>query len=81
MAEEFRALALPALGESWMNSLPRGPLSKREMKALVRQRRDADEIQLLRELVAAGSESARIMVTLDPTREIIQVVMSALRHR
>lgn len=81
VAEEFRVLALPTLGEGWVDTLPRVPLSKQELKVLVRQQYEADELLVLRELAVLGSESARIITSLELTREIVQVTMTLLRHR
>ena len=79
--EEFRTMALPTLGPGWMESLPRIPLSKEETKDMIRHRHEEDELFVLRELSVLGSESAKIIIELELTREIVAAAMATLKYK
>ena len=76
--EEFRQIALPILGDDWHRTLPRVPLTKEELKEVVRRQWERDEILALRQLAELGSFSAGIITHLELTREIIHSAMSML---
>ena len=79
MLEEFRQIALPRLGMEWANTLPRVPLTKAELKQVVKRQWERDETAALRQLADLGSVSAGIITRLELTREIIQMATSILR--
>ena len=78
--EEFRQFALPALGAEWEHKLPRVPLTKQELKRVVRRQWENDEILAIRQLAEVGSVSAGILTRLQITREIVHLTMSMLRR-
>ena len=79
--EEFRAMAPPTLGDGWTETLPRVPLSKEEMKQMIKQKHEEDELFVLRELAVLGSESAKIIIELQLTREIVAAAMAVLQRK
>ena len=50
------------------------------MKDIVKQRYEADELLILRELAALGSHLAKIKIELRLTREIVAAAMAILRY-
>lgn len=50
------------------------------MKDIVKQRYEADELLILRELAALGSHLAKIKIELRLTREIVAAAMAILRN-
>ena len=79
VAEEFRGAAEGELGETWRTLLPRVPLTKIEVKHLLKTRMEVDELRTLRRLAALGSQSAGILTRLEITREMVQEVLRRLR--
>ena len=78
--EEFRQIAIPILGNDWPKSLPRIPLTKPEIKKVIRTQWEKDEQLVLRQLSELGSVSSEIITRLELTREIVGLAMSALRR-
>ena len=78
--EEFRQIAIPILGHDWPKSLPRIPLTKPEIKKVIRTQWEKDEQLVLRQLSELGSVSSEIITRLELTREIVGLAMSALRR-
>ena len=81
IAEEFRTHALPKLGSPWSHSLPLIPLTKSEVSELLKKQQQEDETLALRQLGELDSVSAKIILRLKLTREIITTVLSRLRMR
>ena len=79
--EEFRTMALPTLGDGWAETLPRIPLSKEETKEMIRHKHEEDGLFILRELAVLGSESAKIIVELQLTREIVAAATTGLQGK
>ena len=67
------------MGTEWEHTLPRVPLTKRELKQVVRLQWEGDEILAIRQLAEVGSVSAGILTRLQLTREIAHMTMSMLR--
>ena len=62
-------------------TLPRIPLSKGETKEMIKQKHEEDELFILRELAVLGSESAKILIELQLTREIVAAATSVLQGK
>ena len=80
LAEHFRTVVLPQQGAGWTESLPRLPLTTEELKSLLSEKEQADEMAVLRELAAMGSTSAEILAYLQVTRPVIKEALAQLCH-
>ena len=80
IAEEFRSLTQPGLGATWRRSLPAIPLSKLEIKALLKTQYETDELKALDLLKELGSDSAGVITGLQLTREIVSIAIAELKH-
>ena len=78
--EEFRLYALPTLGDNWINTLPRAPLTKTEVKDVLREQLERDEILVLRQLAPLDSVSANIIIRLELTRELVRAALTMLQE-
>ena len=62
--------AVGRFGPLWFLQLPRVPLTKTEVKFLLKCRMEADEMQTIERLVTLGSRSAEIIARLELSREL-----------
>ena len=78
-SEEFRSIVLSKVGLEWSKGLPVVPLTKSEVKSLVQERHNKDEIVALRILATLESESTAIIVKLGLTREMVKAALAGLQ--
>ena len=78
-AEELRVLAVQALGQTWEAALPRVPLTRGELRELLKARFLKDEQAVLKQLAGLGSQSEGIITALELTRGIIKEALHRLR--
>ena len=69
-ADEFKAVVVTAMGDAWEATLPRGPLTKEEVEALLQARQERGEYKVPSRLSALGSGSAKIITYLQFTRAV-----------
>ena len=79
MADDFRTLAMPILGQGWAQQLPLIPHTKEEINTAIHKQYEQDELKAIQLLETTGSESANVITKLQLTREIVITALSALR--
>ena len=79
-ADEFKAVVIAAMGDNWAATLPRVPLTKEEVKTLLRARQEQGEQKVIARLAALGSDSARIITDLVLTRAVVREAMRDLKE-
>ena len=79
--EDFRKIAITELGEGWRETLPQVPVTKDEVKLLIKEQQEGDEHLAMRMLGELHSESAGIILRLKLNRAIIQEALSKLRAK
>ena len=78
--EEFRVATKRATEDAWAASSPRLPLTKAEVRGVIRGQMERDELTVLRQLARLGSMSAEIIALSQLTREIYKEALDALQH-
>ena len=78
--DEFKKVVIKAMGSKWEEALPRVPLTKEEVKSLLRTRQRRDERKVLGRLAELGSTSAAIITELRLTRETVKEAMRSLQR-
>ena len=79
LAEHFRTSILPLLGPEWRRTLPRLPITTQELKDVPVRWDLLGEQRVMSDPALAGSSSARIIMDLGLTREIIAEAFVCLR--
>ena len=78
-SEELRSVLLSTLKMDWGITLPVAPLTKEEVRDLVRNRHNRDELAVLRILATLSSESTNTITNLDISREMVKAALAGLR--
>ena len=80
-AEEFRILAISKLSVEWMEGLPVVPLTKVEVKGLLKEQFEKGEKAAFGMLKHLDSTSSTIITELGITRETVRAVLIELKER
>ena len=78
--EEFRRVGLHKVGESWIKTFPKAPLSREETKTMIWNRTERDELIVFQRLARLGSNSATLFLRVGRTRQVAQEVFNRLDH-
>ena len=78
LAEHLRVTILPQQPRGWRDELPMLPLVKQEVREMVINRQQQDELIALKRLAQLGSVSASIITYLKLTREIVVEALASL---
>ena len=79
MAEHYRIALLSRQSPQWASTLPVVPLTTTELKQMLAQCQQRDEIRVMAQLVQLGSQSAAIVCRLGLTRSILVEALQTLR--
>ena len=80
MVEEVRSVLLSTVRMDWGDSLPVVPLTRDEVKELIRTKHEKDEKVIMRILSTLSSESTSTTVDLGISREFIKAALAGLRE-
>ena len=79
LAEHYRIAILTKQSPQWLQKLPAVPLTATEVKEMIAQCQQRDELRVMAQLVQLGSQSAAIVCRLGLTRPILVEALQTLR--
>ena len=80
ITEHFRAAIIPNQPQEWMEQLPKIPYTDDELKTILVDQQQRDELAVLAQLSRLGSMSSWIITYLGLTRDVIQEALNTLRE-
>ena len=78
-SEELRSVLLSTMRMDWGKTLPVIPPTKEEVKDLIKNKQNRDELMVIRILATLSSESTNTITNLEISREMVKTALAGLR--